>query len=287
MQGDRDPRWWVRPTSIAVGAVGLLIFVAAVMPKVFAFRRGSGRAETVLPDTPLLADYLLIVLAVLFVVAAVMIRIFAQKGAAAGPPKRRPVWAQIATFLIVLFLVASISSLLEERGILDRPEPSATSEAGGGSDSAPTRSRSLGFLLTGVLLLLVAGLVAVIALLGRGDGASGGRPLDEVLAEELDVGLAELEHARDPRDAVIACYVRMERALIEAGVPRRRSDTPFEFIDRALQQAAVPRAAARRLTSLFERARFSAHPTTEEERYEARATLETVRSELRGVPWPA
>ena len=273
---------------IGVGVVGLLILVAAVMPKVFAFGRGSGSAEPILPDNPLLTDYLLIALVLLFVVMAIVIRLVVQKGAKPGPPKRRPVWAQLVTFLLILFLVASVSSLLEEQGILDPPAPAPTvgAEVEGGGE--PERSRPLGLLFTGVLLLLVAGLVVMIVVLGRKDkGKGASRSLDEVLAEELDIGLAELDLTDAPRDAVIACYVRMERALIQAGVTRRRSDAPFEFIERALAQAEVPADSARRLTALFERARFSAHPTSLEMKEEAMATLEDVRAELRGVKWPA
>jgi hypothetical protein len=273
---------------IGAGVVGLLIFLAAVMPKVFAFRRSSGSARPVLPDNPLLTDYLLIALVVLFVAAAIVIRLVVQKGASSGPPKRRPVWAQLLTFLIILFSVGTVSSLLEEQGILEQPDPSASlepQEIAGGDEE---RSRPLGFLLSGVLVLMVGGLIALIVMVGRKDkGRGSARPLDEILAEELDVGLAELDLTEAPRDAVIACYVRMERALIEAGIPRRRSDTPFEFIERALGSAAVPQESARRLTTLFERARFSPHPTSPEMKDEAMATLEDVRSHLKGVRWPA
>jgi hypothetical protein len=288
MQGDRDPRWWWRPALIGAGVVGLLILIAGVMPKVFAFRRSSGSAEPVLPDNPLLTDYLLIAVVVLFVVAAIMVRLLVQKGAGPGPPKRRPVWAQILTYVIIIFLVASVSSILEERGVLDPPEPAATSQSEGASGAEPGRSRPLGLLLTGLLMLLVAGLVVMIVAIGRRERGRGEtRPVDEVLAEELDIGLAELDMTDSPREAVIACYVRMERALIDAGVPRRRSDAPFEFIERALARAAVPPDSARRLTALFERARFSPHPTSPEMKQEAVATLAEVRSELRGVTWPA
>ena len=272
---------------IGAGVVGLLLLVAAVMPKVFAFRRGSGSTEPLLPDNPLLTDYLLIAVVVLFVVMAIVIRLVVQKGANPGPPKRRPVWVQLVTFLTILFLVASVSSLLEEQGLLEQPTPSPTtgSELEGGGE--PTRSRPLGLMLTGVLVLLVVGLVAMIVVLGRKDKGKGtARSLDDVLAGELDISLVELELTDAPRDAVIACYVRMERALMDAGVSRRRSDTPFEFIERALAQADVPADSARRLTALFERARFSPHPTSVEMKAEAMATLEDVRTQLRGVKWP-
>jgi hypothetical protein len=288
MQGDRDPRWWLRPALIGGGVVALLIGVVAAMPKVFPFQRGSGSTDAALPDNPIITDYLLVAVVVLLIVTAVMIRLLVQRGASAEPPKRRPLWAQILSFMLILFFVATVSSLLEERGVLEPPDAAPTGEVEGAGASEPQRSRPLGLLLTGVLVLVVAGLVAMIVMLGRKDKRRGDpRSVDEVLAEEIDLGLAELEGTDEPRDAVIACYVRMERALVTAGVPRKRSETPFEFIEKALEQAAVPPDSARRLTTLFERARFSPHPTSPEMTEEAVATLQEVRALIGGVRWPA
>ena len=77
------------------------------------------------------------------------------------------------------------------------------------------------------------------------------------LSEEIDLALDDLRAEGDIRRAIIAAYARMEGALARSGVPRRPSETPFEYIDGALRRLMVPAEPVRSLTELFEVARFS------------------------------
>ena len=100
------------------------------------------------------------------------------------------------------------------------------------------------------------------------------------VVDELAALSADLDALPDAREAVIACYVRMERAFAEAGAGRAPTESPMELLARVLDQLAVPEADVRRLTELFGEARFSAHPVTEEMRTAARRALAGVSDAL-------
>jgi hypothetical protein len=103
----------------------------------------------------------------------------------------------------------------------------------------------------------------------------------EDVAIALDESLDDLRREPDVRRAIIAAYARMERALAVAGIQRRPSETPTEYLARALQALDASIGAVTRLTDLFEWAKFSHHEPDESMRDEAIAALESVRDELR------
>lgn len=110
------------------------------------------------------------------------------------------------------------------------------------------------------------------------------RPLlAEELADVLEVSLEDLRAERDPRRAVIAAYARLERVLAAHGLPRRPSDAPAEYLRRVLDDLAVDPESVRRLTLLFERAKFSHHEVRAEMKEEAIAALQTLQDELRAA----
>ena len=78
----------------------------------------------------------------------------------------------------------------------------------------------------------------------------------------------------------MAAYARMEQALGRAGLPRNAAEAPFEYVERALQSLDTSAESARRLTALFERAKFSHHEPEPEMRDEAIDALLAVRDEL-------
>jgi hypothetical protein len=102
------------------------------------------------------------------------------------------------------------------------------------------------------------------------------KALDEVLADTLD----DLRAERDPRKAVIEAYARMERTFAAYRVPRDPAETPLEYVSRALDSLSISGAAVRRLTRLYERAKFSAHAVDKGMKEDAIETLAGVRAEL-------
>jgi hypothetical protein len=105
------------------------------------------------------------------------------------------------------------------------------------------------------------------------------KQLEKLLDETLD----DLRRERDPRRAVIAAYARMERSLARYGLPRRPAEAPLEYLGRILSQLTGSGAAARRLTRLFERAKFSEHSIDQRMKEDAIAAVGAVRDELRAL----
>jgi hypothetical protein len=108
-----------------------------------------------------------------------------------------------------------------------------------------------------------------------------GKPATAALAR-LDRTIEELRRDPDPRHAVISAYAWMEDELTENGWGRRPSSAPFEYLDEALRELAVPPVPARTLTDLFEIARFSRRPVDPSMKDRAIAALVEIRESLRG-----
>jgi hypothetical protein len=90
----------------------------------------------------------------------------------------------------------------------------------------------------------------------------------------------------DPRRAVIAAWTAMTEAIGAHWRRRGASETPVEYLREALAGAGVGTAAAGRLTSLFEQARWGGAAVGEEMRAEAIRALDAVRSELQAHEAP-
>ena len=75
----------------------------------------------------------------------------------------------------------------------------------------------------------------------------------------------------------------MEAALAAAGIPRRPAEAPLEYLERALLSLDTSAEAIRRLTDLFEWARFSHHEPEPSMRDDAVDALIAVRDELRAL----
>ncbi|NED55498.1 DUF4129 domain-containing protein [Micromonospora aurantiaca] len=109
----------------------------------------------------------------------------------------------------------------------------------------------------------------------------------EVVAA-LDAGLVELDdRSTDPRTAVIACWVRLEEAAEDAGVPRHTGDTPTDLVARLLRgdpEAGIPAIASADVLDgfahVYREARYATHPVDEHTRDQARAALRRLRGEL-------
>ncbi len=114
----------------------------------------------------------------------------------------------------------------------------------------------------------------------RARGELRGSLFADALAEAVDESLDDLRAEPDPRRAVIAAYARLERVLASHGLPRNPAEAPFEYLRRMLAHLSVSPAAARKLTDLFERAKFSQHAVEPEMKEQAIRALETVRDDL-------
>ena len=105
--------------------------------------------------------------------------------------------------------------------------------------------------------------------------------LERELEALLDDTLEDLHAERDPRKAIIGAYARMERLFATYGLPRRPNEAPMEYLDRTLGELRASASALRRLTALFQWAKFSHHEVDATMRSEAIEALTRVRDELK------
>ncbi|MBB2945540.1 hypothetical protein FB565_005273 [Actinoplanes lutulentus] len=106
----------------------------------------------------------------------------------------------------------------------------------------------------------------------------------EDLVAALDAGLEELSDTdRDPRRAVIACWVRLEDAAAAAGTPRHPGDSPTDLVGRLLAEQRVDAAVLAALLEVYREARYATHTVDDQMRQQARSALERLRADLGGV----
>jgi hypothetical protein len=103
----------------------------------------------------------------------------------------------------------------------------------------------------------------------------------EELVAALDAGLEELSDAdRDPRRAVIACWVRLEQAAAAAGTPRHPGDSPTDLVGRLLAEQRVDARVLAALLEVYRQARYATHTVDDQMRGRARSALERLRADL-------
>ncbi len=240
------PAW---PLFIVVG-VGLVASVAIVATALWpppGRRRGLERV----PIVPVRAGPLTVALA--FLVPVTIVALLAAPGA---QPRHRGAPT-----------LPAIPQVRPGTG-----HPAATGGRGGADDAAA--------LAAGI----AAGLVALALIIAAGRrGRARGSPDHARLAVAVGANeaLAALAIPSDPRAAVLVAYARMEAALGAAGLRRRSSEAPREYLSRIAERLGVASEPPARLTRLFERARFSTHPVDESMRREAVSALERIADDLR------
>jgi hypothetical protein len=271
----------------AVLAVVLLLAVVALAAAAGGPATGGAGGNIAEPLTTLV-----------FVVAAVWVAallvaspILSGLSLTAGEPKPRRWHGNVLVGLI--FLVVLISLVVIVRRI----------RRGGGGllgsqitprDGRPAEpDRRLPQLDPASVDWLVVGLVFAAALVAFAILAAvivrpRGRTAPEIEARKaletmLDETLEDLHQERDPRRAVIAAYARMERSLGAYGLPRRPWEAPLEYLGRVISELTGSGTAARRLTGLFERAKFSEHSIDAAMKNDAIAAVVAVRDELRAL----
>lgn len=84
-----------------------------------------------------------------------------------------------------------------------------------------------------------------------------------------------------PRNAIVACWLRLEAAVDDAGLHRRAADTSTELVERVLAEWLVDDHALHDLAELYREARFSDHDLGEDRRQAAITALDAVHAGLR------
>jgi hypothetical protein len=101
------------------------------------------------------------------------------------------------------------------------------------------------------------------------------------LVAAVDAGLEELSDTdRDPRRAVIACWVRLEDAAAAAGTPRHAGDSPADLVGRLLAEQRVDARLLAALAAVYREARYATHTVDDRMRAQAVSALERLRDDL-------
>ena len=207
-----------------------------------------------------------------------------------GKAKRKSLLEMLGTMLVLLV----VGTLMARRlAGWKPPAPAEPEEAIGQANTLPidtTPQPTAGSFQSDVSwgpVLITLGLI-LLAVVGywyagrarkraRGELHTG---LAAAVVQAVDESLDDLRAEPDPRRAVIAAYARLERVLAAHGLPRKPAEAPLEYLGRMLAELSVSDRAARALTDLFERAKFSQHAVGAEMKDEAIDALETVRDDL-------
>lgn len=266
--------------------VTALLAVAAIASSGRPLSRSQGAG----PSTSFF-DYVFTTIVIVFV-AMTLIVVYAltlQKPGAFRPPRRR--WRLLSTLASVLmfsaaaliFLHSGLGKRLREINVRANPAQQTADGKRLPGNVRDARNAHVRWGEIAVVLVLVGG-VAVLMLAGKGAKRTP-RPWrlrsQEAVSLALDESLDDLRSEPDLRRAIIAAYARMEHALAAGGIARRPSEAPFEYIERALGDLETSAESVRRLTGLFEWAKFSQHEPGPEMRDEAIDALVAVRDELR------
>lgn len=235
-------------------------------------------------------DYVATTLVVFAVAMLVIVAWTLASDRAGGGPPRRGRWSLVSA--LIMFAAASLlaygiaNSKFERRlrnlenrktNVEAKPPPANVKPA-----PKHLRNARLRWDEIAIVLILVAG-IGVYFYVNR-TPRRGIRPLLQsrrAVSQALDDSLDDLRTDPDIRRAIIAAYARMERALATVGMARAPSEAPFEYLERSLVELDAGAEGARRLTELFERAKFSDHALGEPMREQAIDALVAVRDDLR------
>jgi hypothetical protein len=165
----------------------------------------------------------------------------------------------------------------------DAIPPQEPDDSGSGSDNRIIETILLGLLAAGlVVVAIVVRGVWRLRLPPRREPEPRFAPLPDIAAavtEDADAQFSALATG-SPRNAVVACWVRLEDTVVASGLPRDPAETSSEFTARVLSMYAVTPAAIDELARLYREARFSVHEIGERHREDAVRALRRLHEDL-------
>src|SRR5438034_3067313 len=275
---------------LGAGLVLLLGLVAAVSR---AHHTPGGRAGVHSPPSGV-GDYLFSIFALLAVAVTLFLiwLFFSERDVLVSQRKRGPGSTRALVFIILFAFIAA--GITHFSGLRRHASSSSLGNLQGGKNAKALKrehelkanQRAPEFKWLPVFIATAAGLavlgfVGVRSLRRERRGLLEAAELQQAFEELVEDTLADLYAETDARKAIIAAYARVERLFAMYGSPRHRSEAPVEYLERVLPELRASGAALRRLTALFEWAKFSAHDVDRRMRDEAIGALVEVRDELR------
>ncbi len=285
--GDR-PLVPLGPTQVALSAAALVCLVVLIALGSASTDGGPTGAALITEYGPALirAAFILITIAEALVIALVVWALWPD-GEKRGEPRAKRSWLAMTIASLVQFGTALVFLWYLRQRHLGGPLIQQGTGVGGlnklkppGLGSAlPSGTEWLtAFVVLGVLALVGWRLWRTFGLRAR----SRSERLVEQLAEAVEQSIDDLEWDPDSRRAVIAAYGRMNGALAGGGLPRRLQETALEYLARVLSNLQVHERPVRRLTELFQFAKFSQHEVDPSMKAEAIQALRDIRSGLPG-----
>jgi Domain of unknown function (DUF4129) len=276
------------PARLLLPALGVLLLVALVaIAATGSTPGGSGRTRQ--PGNEFLDTIFSLWLVLLAIAAALFVYGLSQRRAMAEELASQRKRRYGLVFLLILGSLLTAAYLEFARRHL---HPLGFGSQGGLGNRNPSSNLQRGNLrdyhaqFAWIPVLVIFGLagLAILAWVLAARRAQPDRARErvrETLEEVIEDTLDDLRAEADPRRAVIACYARLERALAAAGFGRRRAETQVEHLARILGELDIGTRSVRRLTDLYQRAKFSQHEVDVGMKEEAIAALVEVRDELR------
>ena len=189
---------------------------------------------------------------------------------------------RLALFVLALFYIIKNFRTLFPNLTLGGNLTAGTNTLTGGESTPvvftpPQVPSALLYLISLGVVLVLAGLAFLLSRwwLHKHSIRKDFQPMED-LAEIARSSLNAISLGKDWEDVIINCYARMsDVAVSQRGLHRRKDLTAWEFVAR-LEEAGLPGQAVRRLTRLFEAARYGSTQATHAEVAEAIACLTTV-----------
>ena len=280
-------RSW-RGVAAVAGLLGLLALVAFAAA---GHSPGGGSSRPSASTPSILKDYIATIALIMLPVGAFLIfwAAFLKRAFKSVPlMKSRAFPFQVAprpfAYMTVFFIVLAIAVHWGHRGsggggAASPPSISASAKADGGRKPYNPHFQWLPMVVLGSVIVGIGGLMMLLAFRRRRE-ADDPEVMRVTVAQVLSETLDDLIHEPDPRKAVIWAYARMERTLAARGFPREESEAPDEYLARILAVVGASGHSVRRLTRLFERARFSEHEIDAGMKEDAIDSLTGLRAEL-------
>jgi Domain of unknown function (DUF4129) len=272
-----------------VAAVAILLAVMAIGLRARGTFSSGSNPATVGASGAVLATALYAAEGVAFVAFIVVLVSARPQGAPkhdeTEPPRPRlPWWAKTLGVLLALAAIITPFAVLFTRHARKTPMRPLPGAPGGGlfRQAAPSAPSSAWPVIAG-MAIAIAVVLALTVLSRRRRRPDAPRDRDRRLAgllESLAAGRGALTAGGAPREAIIACYVAMERGFAAAGSAPAAADTPAEVLARASEAGLVRSGSAGTLTGLFRRARYSSAPMTSADSAAAAAALDQMRDDL-------
>lgn len=208
-----------------------------------------------------------------------------------GASSRRA--SSIRGLLLLTIVIVMLVLVFGDRDTSEEPEaePAATPEVDvvSGDSETPTDKNGGATDSSDIVALILVAAVAAGVLVW-----SGSRPQPDPAGADIEVELpvvpdlapafgeatALLLHGRDPREAVLAAYASLERALTGRGHGRDPAETATEHLARVLADDPGLAAPAIELGALYELARFSDREITIDDQHRAAESLDRARHKL-------